>query len=185
LGNLYCPVVVIMESTSKYGDTLRYQFREIGFTVHQASAKRVHDASEVYDRVPSSHDAKSASILSRLYHDGLTKVWVELSEKEPSLSALRREHKMHQSQYQRNQNRLEAYLSRHWPEVGTILSLGSAALEDVLQDYGSAQRIAEHTEQSTREIRSRGGNLLSREKIDKVISISSTTLAQLQWRKTF
>ncbi|MFT6386800.1 MAG: hypothetical protein ACJAUP_000168 [Cellvibrionaceae bacterium] len=56
--------------------------------VHQASAKRSHDASEVYDGVPSSHDAKSASILSRFHHDDPNKVWVELSEEERSLNGL-------------------------------------------------------------------------------------------------
>ncbi len=45
---LACPVTVIVESTSTYGDALRYQFRACGFEVHQASAKRVHDAKEVY-----------------------------------------------------------------------------------------------------------------------------------------
>ena len=173
---LGCPVVVIMESTSTYGDALRYQFRRLGFAIHQASAKRVHDASEVYDGVPSLHDAKSASILSRFYDDGLTKPWVEPNEKERELSALRREYEMHQSQYQRNLNRLEAYLSRHWPEAGTILSLDSAALEGLLQHYGSAQRIAEHAEQAKLHMRRRGGNLLSQEKIDQVIDSASTTL---------
>ncbi len=176
LRNLCCPVVVIMESTSTYGDALRYQFRELGFTIHQASAKRVHDASEVYDGVPSLHDAKSASILSRFYHDGLTKVWVEPSVKERKLNALRREYEMHQSQYPRNQNRLEAYLSRHWPEVGYFLSLDSAALEGLLQHYGSAQRIAEHADEARQQMRSRGGNLLCQEKVDKVIASASTTV---------
>jgi transposase len=176
LRNMCCPVVVIMESTSTYGDALRYQFRTLGFSVHQASAKRVHDASEVYDGMPSLHDAKSASILSRFYSDGLTKVWLEPSEEERRLSALRREHEMHQSQYQRNQNRLEAYLSRYWPEVGYFLALDSAALEGLLQHYGSAQRIADHAEQARQQMRSRGGNLLSQDKIDKVIASASTTL---------
>jgi len=176
LRNMGCPVVVIMESTSTYGDALRYQFRALGFSIHQASAKRVHDASEVYDGVPSLHDAKSASILSRFYYDGLTKVWVEPNEEERRLSALRREYEMHQSQYQRNQNRLEAYLSRHWPEVMSFLSLDSAALEGLLQHYGSAQRLTEHAEQAKQQMRSRGGNLLSQEKIDNVIACASTTL---------
>lgn len=161
LTKLCCPVVVIMESTSTYGDALRYQFRALGFTIHQASAKRVHDASEVYDGVPSLHDAKSASILSRFYYDGLTKVWEEPSEKERNLNALRREYEMHQSQYQRNQNRLEAYLSRHWPEVGRLLSLDSAALEGLLQHYGCVHCIAKDAEQAKRQMRSRGGNLYS------------------------
>ena len=53
LKGLSCPGVVIMESTSTYGDAMRYQFRALGFDVHQANAKRVHDAKEVYDGVPS------------------------------------------------------------------------------------------------------------------------------------
>jgi len=114
---LCCPVVVIVESTSTYGDAIRFQCRSRGFDVHQASAKRVHDAMEVYDGVPSLHDAKAATIISRFYRDGLTTPWRELSLKERQLNALRREFEIHKSQYQRNQNRLEAYLSRHWPEV--------------------------------------------------------------------
>ncbi|MDA9004009.1 transposase [bacterium] len=176
LRTLGCPVVVIMESTSTYGDALRYQFRALGYTIHQASAKRVHDASEVYDGVPSLHDAKSASILSRFYRDGLTNVWVEPNEDERKLNALRREYELHQSQYQRNQNRLEAYLSRHWPEVGRYLSLDSAALEGLLEQYGSAQQIACHASQAVELMRSRGGNLLCRDKIDRVIESATTTL---------
>lgn len=176
LATLSCPVVVIMESTSTYGDAMRYQCRERGFTIHQASAKRVHDAREVYDGVPSLHDAKSAHILSRFYADGLTKEWIERSEEERRLKALRQEYVMHQDQYQRNLNRLEAYLSRHWPELESILSLDSAALEGVLEHYGSPQRIADNAAQARQAMRDRGGNLLSQEKIDKVIASASATV---------
>ena len=176
LESLGVAVVVIMESTSTYGDAMRYQFRQRGFSIHQASAKRVHDASEVYDGVPSLHDAKSASILSRFYYDGLTKPWIEQSDKERELSALRREYEIHQSQHQRNLNRLEAYLSRHWPEVCDFLSLDSAALEGLLECYGSAQRIAENAEQAKHKMRCRGGRFLNQEKIEQVINSASTTL---------
>ena len=56
-----------MESTGTYGDALRYQFRQNGFEVHQISAKRVCDAREVYDGVPSLHDAKAATVITRLH----------------------------------------------------------------------------------------------------------------------
>ena len=59
-----------MESTGVYGDTLRSQMRESGMEVRQMSAKRVHDACEVYDRVPSLHDAKVAQVIERLYFEG-------------------------------------------------------------------------------------------------------------------
>ena len=48
---------VAMESTGTYGDALRYQFVRSGFRVYQVSAKRVHDAKEIYDGVASQHDA--------------------------------------------------------------------------------------------------------------------------------
>jgi transposase len=53
-------LTAVMESTGVYGDTLRGQLRQAGFEIHQVSAKRVHDACEVYDGVPSLHDAKAA-----------------------------------------------------------------------------------------------------------------------------
>jgi transposase len=65
LAELDCPVIVVMESTSSYGDALRHQCNLRWFEVHQASAKRVHDAKEVYDGVPSMHDAKSATVIGR------------------------------------------------------------------------------------------------------------------------
>jgi transposase len=55
LRGLACgPLTAVMESTGVYGDTLRRQLREAGIEVHQMSAKRVHDACEVYDGVPNN-----------------------------------------------------------------------------------------------------------------------------------
>ena len=45
-------VTVVMESSGTYGDSLRHLCRQAGFAVHQASAKRVHDAREIFDGVP-------------------------------------------------------------------------------------------------------------------------------------
>ena len=66
-----------MESTGVYGDTLRRQLREAGIEVHQMSASRVHDACEVYDGVPSMHDAKAIQVIGWLYFEGASRVWVE------------------------------------------------------------------------------------------------------------
>ena len=97
--------------------------RERGFDIHQASAKRVHDAKEVYDGVPSMHDAKSATVIARFYWDGLTTPWQELNPQQRELNALAREYDIHQSQYLRNLNRLEVCLGRHWPECQPLLAL--------------------------------------------------------------
>jgi hypothetical protein len=60
LKQLNGPVTVVMESTGTYGDAMRHQFRQAGFALYQASAKRVHDAKEIFDGVPSLHDCMDA-----------------------------------------------------------------------------------------------------------------------------
>lgn len=176
LAKLDCPVTVVMESTSTYGDALRYQCQKKGFDIHQANAKRVHDAKEVYDGVPSLHDAKSASIIARFYWDGLTVPWQELSEKQRHMSALCREYEIHQSQYLRNLNRLEAYLSRHWPEVSSIIDLGSVALEQLLIQYGTPQQVALHAQEAEALMKKASRNMLSQEKIRQVTDSAANTL---------
>jgi len=178
LKQLNTPITVVMESTSTYGDAMRYQFRQAGFTIHQACAKRVHDAKEIYDGVPSLHDAKAAWLIARLYKEGLTKPWHELDDKERELNAYRREYELHQSQHERNQNRLEAFLSRHWPEVLPLLALDSVTLESLLIDYGSPEQIAANAEQAAKDMRRWGKSCLSIEKIEAILHSASTTLGQ-------
>ena len=178
LKGLECPVDIVIESTGTYGDALRFQFRACGFEIYQMNAKRVKDASEIYDGVPSMHDAKSAMIITRLHRDGLSKLWIELSDEERTMNALRREYDMHQGQYHRNQNRLEAFLSRHWPEVGYLLSLDSVTLEKLLIEYGSPENIAADADTAAKNMRLWGKQLLSDVKIEAVISSACNSLGQ-------
>jgi transposase len=178
LEGLSCSLEVVMESTGTYGDALRYQFRQSGFAIYQMNAKRVSDAQEVYDGVPSMHDAKSATVITRLHREGLSKLWIELTDEERSMNALRREYDMHQTQYQRNQNRLEAFLSRHWPEVGNLLDLDSVTLENLLIEYGSPERIAADVEDAAQKMRRWGKSQLKDEKIKKVIKSACHSLGQ-------
>ena len=178
LENLACPLTAVMESTGTYGDALRYQFRCSGFEVNQISAKRVSDARELYDGVPSLHDAKSATVIMRLHRDGLSIPWRESDDAERELDALRREYDLHQSQYQRNKNRLEAYLSRHWPEVLPLLPLDSVTLESLLIEYGSPEQIAKNTEEAAKNMHLWSKNQLKNEKIAVVIQSAVNTLGQ-------
>jgi transposase len=178
LENLACPLTAVMESTGTYGDALRYQFRCSGFEVNQISAKRVSDARELYDGVPSLHDAKSATVIMRLHRDGLSIPWRESDDAERELDALRREYDLHQSQYQRNKNRLEAYLSRHWPGVLPLLPLDSVTLESLLIEYGSPEQIAKNTEEAAKNMHLWSKNQLKNEKIAVVIQSAVNTLGQ-------
>lgn len=178
LRQLGCPVTVVMESTGTYGDAMRHQFRQAGFAIWQASAKRVHDAKEIFDGVPSLHDAKAACLIAKLHKEGLTKPWHELDEAGRALNAARREFDLHQSQYGRNQNRLEAYLSRHWPEVLGLFSLDSVTLEKLLIAYGSPQAIAADAGQAAKNMKAWGGHFLKDDKIACVIASAIHTIGQ-------
>ena len=65
-------VEAAMEPTGTYGEPVVEQLRRSAIAVYRVSAKRVHDAAEVYDGVPSQHDAKCASIIGRLHLEGIS-----------------------------------------------------------------------------------------------------------------
>ncbi len=178
LQHLGCPVTVVIESTGTYGDAMRHRFRQAGFAIWQASAKRVHDAKEIFDGVPSLHDAKAACLIAKLHKEGLTKPWHELDEAGRALNAARREYDLHQSQYERNQNRLEAYLSRHWPEALALFDLDSVTLEKLLIAYGSPQAIAADAKQAAKDMKAWGGHFLKDDKIARAINSAISTIGQ-------
>jgi len=73
---------------------------------------------------------------------------------------------------------LEAYLSRHWPEVLTLMPLDSVTLEQLIKHYGSPQNIAAESKQAALEMRSWGRSGLSLEKIASVIASAINTLGE-------
>ena len=68
---------VVMEPSGTYGDALRALFVEAGVRVYRISPKRVHDAAEIYDGVPSLHDAKAAYLIGRLHLEGVSQPWAK------------------------------------------------------------------------------------------------------------
>jgi transposase len=144
----------------------------------EVSAKRVSDSQEVYDGVPSLHDAKAATLITYLHGNGVNQLWRESSAGERELSALRREYDLHQQQHQRNRGRLESQLARHWPEVSDCLSLDSITLETLLIEYGSPDRVAEAGEIVYQQMRQWGRSQLSSDKIEQVIASAQNSLGQ-------
>ena len=83
--------------------------RQDGFPVFMVSGKRTHDASEIFDGVPSLHDAKSAAIIARLHADGLsTRLVPEPSERRQLRAALAIMD-LHQERYLQLVHRLESW----------------------------------------------------------------------------
>jgi transposase len=169
-------LTAVMESTGVYGDTLRRQLREAGIEVHQMSAKRVHDACEVYDGVPSMHDAKAAQVIGRLYFEGASRVWVEASEQQRSHDAIGRLYRLYQKQHQQQQNRLEAALQRHWPELTGYLDLDSVTLEDLLLSFGSPAELSARAEEGRERMRRISRGKLAADKIEAVLESARQTI---------
>ena len=170
LQELDCELVVAMESTGVYGDTLREQFRGGGFAVHQVSAKRVSDAREIYDGVPSLHDPKAAYVIARLYWEGTSREWVESTPQQREMDGLGRAYRLYQKQHQQQQNRAEAALQRHWPELSAQLALDSASLEELLIEYATPQAVAAQAAAVRARLRQVSRGQLSGDKIEAIIA---------------
>ena len=137
-------LAVVMEPSSTYGDVLRRYLSGLGLAVYRVSPKRVHDAAEVYDGVPSLHDAKAAYIIARAHLDGASAPWSELSASRRDHHALVAELDLYKGQHQANLNRLEAYLNRYWPEVVRLLDLDTVSLHALIGEYGDPKQVTRH-----------------------------------------
>ena len=167
---------VVMEPSGTYGDTLYRHLTHLGLLVYRVSPKRVHDAAEVYDGVPSLHDAKSAYIVARLHLDGGSRVWEAIPEQRRNRQALIAELDLYQDHHQRNLNRLEALLNRHWPEVVRILDLKRVSLLALVAEYGDPSRIAAQREQARQLMHRTGRGFLRDEKIQQVLDSTQDSL---------
>lgn len=169
-------VEIALEPSGTYGDPVRSLFWEEGIEVYRVSAKRSHDAAEVYDGVPSWHDAKSGAVIGKLHMDGASRLWKMEGEYERDLAAVINTMDMIQQQYQQNANRLEALMARHWPEAQEILKLGGAAFLEVLGQFGSPQEVSRQAAEARKVLRKVGGRFLEQEKIEKLISSAQRTI---------
>lgn len=111
------PVEALMEPTGTYGEPLRALLLAQGAQVYMLSPKRVHDAAEVFDGVPSMHDAKACVVIARLHQQGVSKLFIELDPLREQLRALVDQRDLYAKPMQFYLGRLEALLARHWPEA--------------------------------------------------------------------
>ncbi len=172
LGRLssHATVETVMEPSSTYGDAIRHAILETGLPVFRVNPKRSHDAAEVFDGVPSLHDAKSATIISKLHLDGCSEPWPTTSDRERDLRAALRMLTIYQRQFQQNRNRLESLLARHWPELPRVLELGSVTLLKLVIEFGGAQTVAARPKEAAELMRRTGGHFLDSKKIEMVVA---------------
>lgn len=169
-------ISVVMEPSGTYGDALRSYLNEAGLTVYRVSPKRIHDAAELYDGVPSLHDAKAAYLIARLHLEGASSPWQALEASRRDHHALIAELDLYQRQHQANLNRLEAQLSRHWPEVLQWLELRTVSLATLIAEYGDPAEVAAQRGAAAQVLCRSSRGLLRAEKIQAVLDSSETTL---------
>lgn len=167
---------VVMEPSGTYGDVLRWQFEQRDVRVYRVSPKRVHDAAEVYDGVPSLHDAKAVGIIAELHQQGRSARWLWRDERSRDAKARLKAAEQAQGRYQEAYNRLEALLSRHWPELTTVLDLNSVALQALLADYGDPAHVARSGNEAQARLQRTGGSKLAAHKCQRVVRSAEQTL---------
>ena len=170
-------VTVAMESSGTYGDAFRQALSDAGLEGHRVAGKATKDYAEVFDGVPSQHDGKDAAIVAELAAIGKSVPWAWQTAS-PQDQDLRRHVEVmdvYQQHWLEWTNRIEAWLARHWPEVGELLALGRVTLLELLRAYGSPQRLAGDPQAAAR-MAGWGGRLLEPAKIARVIASAGATL---------
>ena len=169
-------VEAAMEPSGTYGDPLRAGLLERGIDTYRVSGKRVKDASEFWDGVPSQHDVKSVHIIARLQAQGLSKRWPLRDEAQRDMAAARQDLDDASSDYMRLSNQVDALLGRHWPELSQSLSFGTATLVAVLAEIGGPAEVAGQPEKAKALMRRVGRSFLAEETISAVVESAKDTL---------
>jgi transposase len=169
-------LIVAMEPTGTYGDALRQALTRAGLVAHRVSPKSASDYAEVFDGVPSQHDGKDAAVIAELAAQGRSWPWPlgVPSEAEQELA-----YQVEWMDGQRRQmmlwyGRVEALLSRHWPEATRLLKLNSGALLNCLAKYGGPGGLASAVD-GVEQVLRWGKRCLSAEKAQLVVDSACQT----------
>lgn len=168
-------VEVALEPTGTYGDVLRALLGAAGIPVFRVNPKHTIDASELYDGVPSQHDAKCASVVAWLHARKKSSPWRETAAAHRDLVAAADIMVLYDKQEHACVGRLEAKVARHFPELYGVLELGSATVLALLAQFGDPKSIAAAAAAARELMRRTGGPLLASDKIDRVIELARTT----------
>lgn len=168
-------VEVVMESTGTYGDPLRAQMAKLGVPVFRVHAKHTHDAAELFDGVPSIHDAKASHLIGWLHLQKRSRLWPIKSDEARDVAAAAESYELYNSQLMACLSRIEAWLARHFPELTEIVSLQNKSTLAVLESFGGPQGIAQNAAAASKLMRDVAGRLLDPAKVDRVIVAARTT----------
>lgn len=166
----------VMEPTGVYGDSLRYQLGLRQVPVFRVDGKRVHDAAEMLDGVPSMHDAKACTLIAHLHVNNLSKPWRERTPVERALRCLVDERELYAKPFEACCGQLEALVSRHWPELSEHLDYQRAWHLHLLVQMPSPAEIATETTQAAELLRKCSRGKLSPERIEILLGLADDSL---------
>lgn len=171
-------IQLVIEPSGTYGEPLREKAYELGWGVYLVSPKRLHDAAEVFDGVPSLHDAKAAWLLAKLHAQHLSEPWGKQEPEKRQLAAYTKTMARYGDDKQRHLGRLEAQLARYWPEVTRWLAKDSATLLALLEEFGGPEGIAASPDRARQLMRTVSRGLVAEEKLDRVVESADQTHGQ-------
>jgi transposase len=179
-------LVVAMESSGTYGDSLRQALADNEIKVERVGNKASHDYAEVFDGVPSQHDGKDAAVVAELAALGKSMAWDyrPADAWEQELAYWVEWMVAHRQALTIWQGRLEGLLGRHWPEATQVLKLSSVTLLRALKHYGSPQALAADP-QAVQQLARWGGRFLEPKKIKELVvgAGSSVGVRAAEWQQ--
>jgi transposase len=119
---------------------------------------------------------KAAYLIGRLPLEGVSQPGAEPAASRRALTAHLALLELYQERLQRSRNRLEARLSRHWPEAIRAMDLGSVTLLTVLASHGDAARLAAHAAAAAVLMQRTGRSGLSGETIEQFLDRARPTV---------
>jgi transposase len=170
-------LVVAMESSGTYGDSLRQALADNKIKAVRVGNKASHDFAEVFDGVPSQHDGKDAAVVAELAALGKSTPWDyrPADAWEQELAYWVEWMVAHRQALTIWQGRLEGLVGRHWPEATQVLKLSSVTLLRALKHYGSPQALAADP-QAAQQLARWGGRFLEPKKIKQLVDNASSSV---------
>jgi transposase len=170
-------LVVAMESSGTYGDSLRQALADNKIKAVRVGNKASHDFAEVFDGVPSQHDGKDAAVVAELAALGKSTPWdyQPADAWEQELAYWVEWMVAHRQALTIWQGRLEGLMGRHWPEATQVLKLSSVTLLRALKHYGSPQALAADP-QAAQQLARWGGRFLEPKKIKQLVDNASSSV---------
>jgi transposase len=170
-----------MEPTGTYGEPLRQMLMVSGAQVFSISPKRVHDAAEVFDGVPSMHDAKACVVIAQLHHKNISTPYVADDPIRVRLRALADQRELYAKPLHFYLGQLEALLARYWPEALCDVDIWSNKTPlAVLAHYPGPAVLVAHADQALERLQQFGHKHLHTEQVQRMIGSAQRATGVVQ-----